>query len=292
MRTIGEISKLTGFSKRALQIYDEQGLLVPSRTDSGYRLYSDDDLIVLFFIKLLKQLDYGLTEIKRIMEGPNFDIWASLSTQIELLEQKKQNLECQIMLAKEVRRLSSGDDGPNTAEAICALLRHPEYAWLLLSPDDEETNEAYTCLSWLDDSLRRISESSLDELSDSYEQVLDESREFGISTQAFANLANQLAELRETKMPADSEQATKLVADAYNVLVEAYDDDPFMSFYLVGTYYGTGELTPPSLLAKMDEGTKREVMNLQTYIATAVKTFISTLELTEERKKALKELDN
>lgn len=292
MRTIGEISKLTGFSKRALQIYDEQGLLVPSRTDSGYRLYSDDDLIVLFFIKLLKQLDYGLMEIKRIMEGPNFDIWTSLSTQIELLEQKKQNLEYQIMLAKEVRRLSSGVDGPNTAEAICALLRHPEYAWLLLSPNDEETNEAYTCLSWLDDSFRRISESSLDELSDSYEQVLDESREFGISTQAFANLANQLAELREIKMPPDSEQATKLVADAYNVLVEAYDDDPFISFYLVGTYYGTGELTPPSLLAKMDEDTKREVANLQTYIATAVKTFISTLELTEERKKALKELDN
>ncbi|GEM_PF-508782 len=291
-RTIGEVSKLTGISKRALQIYDEQGLLVPSRTDSEYRLYSDDDLVVLFLIKLLKQLGYKLKEIKQIMESPDFDVQASLDAQIKMLEQKKRELECQIMLAKEVSHLASGDDGPNTGEAICALFRHPEYAWLLSSSDDEDANEAYAYFRWLNDSYERIGESGLDELSDNYRQMLDESKEFGISSQVFANLTNQLAELRDAGISPDSDQATKCVADAYRTLDEAYDEDPFASLYLVGTYYGTGELTPPSLLAKMDEDTQREIESMQIYMAKAVLTFVDTLELTEERKKAIGELGN
>ena len=42
MRTVNEVSKLTGVSIRALQYYDKIGLLAPSGyTASGYRLYDD-----------------------------------------------------------------------------------------------------------------------------------------------------------------------------------------------------------------------------------------------------------
>ena len=45
MRTVHEVSELTGVSVRALHHYDKIGLLHPSgRTDAGYRLYSDEDL--------------------------------------------------------------------------------------------------------------------------------------------------------------------------------------------------------------------------------------------------------
>ena len=43
MKTVKEISELTGISIRALRYYDEIGLLVPTdRTDTGYRLYDDE----------------------------------------------------------------------------------------------------------------------------------------------------------------------------------------------------------------------------------------------------------
>lgn len=287
MRSIGEVSKLTGISKRALQIYDEKGLLVPSRTDSEYRLYSDEDLVTLFLIKLFKELGYKLKDIKQIMESPDFDVRSSLRVQIELLEQKKIELEKQILLAKEVSRLVSDDDGPNTGEAICALLRHPEYAWLLSSSGGDEENEAYVYFNWLNDSLNRIESSSPEDLGDNYAQMLAESKEFGVSAQVFLNLTNRLAEFKEAGVPADSEETFSLVDGAYKTLDAAYDEDPFLSLYLIGTYYGTGELTPPSLLAQMDDETRGEIAEMQLYVAKAVQKYIDTLEMTDERKEAI-----
>lgn len=47
MKTISQVANLTGIS-RALQYYDEIGLLKPSElTPSGYRLYDDDALQAL-----------------------------------------------------------------------------------------------------------------------------------------------------------------------------------------------------------------------------------------------------
>ncbi|WP_330583628.1 MerR family transcriptional regulator [Geosporobacter ferrireducens] len=48
MRTVKQVSELTGVSVRALQYYDEIGLFKPSKvTESGYRMYDDDALEVL-----------------------------------------------------------------------------------------------------------------------------------------------------------------------------------------------------------------------------------------------------
>ena len=42
MKTVNEVSKLTGVSIRTLQYYDKIGLLKPAEyTESGYRLYDD-----------------------------------------------------------------------------------------------------------------------------------------------------------------------------------------------------------------------------------------------------------
>ena len=54
MRTVKEISDLTGISVRTLHYYDEIGLLKPTeKSDAGYRLYDDKALEtlqqVLFF---------------------------------------------------------------------------------------------------------------------------------------------------------------------------------------------------------------------------------------------------
>ena len=45
MRTVKEVSELTGISVRTLQYYDQIGLLPPAvRTQAGYRLYDDTAL--------------------------------------------------------------------------------------------------------------------------------------------------------------------------------------------------------------------------------------------------------
>ena len=70
MRTISQVTELTGISTRTLQYYDEIGLLKPSElTQSGYRLYDDEASQKLQQILFFKELGFKLKEIKEILQN-------------------------------------------------------------------------------------------------------------------------------------------------------------------------------------------------------------------------------
>lgn len=105
MRTVKEVSELTGISVRTLHHYDEIGLLKPSSvTEAGYRLYNDAALEKLYTILLFRELEFPLREIKQIMESPNFDPTEALEQQIQLLEKQYQHIGRLIALASEIQR--------------------------------------------------------------------------------------------------------------------------------------------------------------------------------------------
>ncbi|MCE0724877.1 preQ(1) synthase [Legionella sp. PC1000] len=86
---IKDISQMTSLTIRSLQYYDEIGLLKPTkRSMSGYRLYSETDLIRLQQITTLKFLGFSLSTIKKIMENPHFDVMASMGIQARELTEK------------------------------------------------------------------------------------------------------------------------------------------------------------------------------------------------------------
>lgn len=93
MKTVKEVSEITGISIRTLRYYDEIGLLKPTHlTEAGYRLYDDKALARLQEIMFFKELDIPLKEIKEIMEHPNYDREQILVTQKFLLERKRNRL--------------------------------------------------------------------------------------------------------------------------------------------------------------------------------------------------------
>ena len=67
--SIGRFSGLTGISANTLRRYDELGLLSPATTDpsSGYRLYAIEQLDVGVLIRLLRDLDVPLEEVKALV---------------------------------------------------------------------------------------------------------------------------------------------------------------------------------------------------------------------------------
>ena len=74
MKTVKEVSRISGVSVRTLHHYDAIGLLKPVRvTEAGYRLYDDEALKRLQSILLLRQLQFPLKEIKEILDAPGFD---------------------------------------------------------------------------------------------------------------------------------------------------------------------------------------------------------------------------
>ncbi|WP_313131918.1 MerR family transcriptional regulator [Anaerocolumna sp.] len=107
MKTVKQVSQLTGISIRTLQYYDEIGLFKPSQvTDAGYRLYNDDSLEVLQQILFFKELDFQLKDIKEIIENPNYDKIQAYRQQKELIQAKRDRLNGLLEL---LERLEKGE---------------------------------------------------------------------------------------------------------------------------------------------------------------------------------------
>lgn len=104
MKTVKEVSRLTGVSVRTLHHYDAIGLLKPTRvTEAGYRLYDDRALRRLQTILLFRELQFPLKEIKEILDTPGFDPMDALEQQIHLLELQRQHLETLISHARRIQ---------------------------------------------------------------------------------------------------------------------------------------------------------------------------------------------
>ena len=105
MKTVKEVSRLTGVSIRTLHHYDAIGLLKPTQvTEAGYRLYDDAALQRLQLILLFRQLQFPLKQIARILDSPVFDPKQALEQQIYLLELQKEHLERLISHARQIQK--------------------------------------------------------------------------------------------------------------------------------------------------------------------------------------------
>ncbi|MGN1329082.1 MAG: MerR family transcriptional regulator [Eubacterium sp.] len=71
MLKIGEFSKLSMLTVKALRFYEKEGLLVPATVDrfTGYRFYETNQLEAAALIKALRQLDFSVEEIKSHLNG-------------------------------------------------------------------------------------------------------------------------------------------------------------------------------------------------------------------------------
>ena len=105
MKTVKEVSRLTGVSVRPLHHYDAIDLLKPARvTEAGYRLYDDAALGRLQTILLFRELEFPLKEIKRMLDAADFDPLAALADQIRLLQLRREHLDRLIDHAQMIQK--------------------------------------------------------------------------------------------------------------------------------------------------------------------------------------------
>ena len=97
MKTVKELSNLTGISVRTLHYYDEIGLFKPTnKSEAGYRLYDDNALKILKQILFFREFDIPLKEIKRIIQNPTIKTNEILQMQQKMLLIKKERIKCLI----------------------------------------------------------------------------------------------------------------------------------------------------------------------------------------------------
>ena len=86
MLKIGEFSKLSHLTVKALRFYEKEQLLIPASTDrwTGYRFYETRQLADAAKIKAYRQLGFSIEEIRAILSGKNAtDIFAVKAKELE-----------------------------------------------------------------------------------------------------------------------------------------------------------------------------------------------------------------
>lgn len=126
MRTVKDVSEITGISIRTLRYYDEIGLLKPTElTEAGYRLYDNKALEKLQEIMFFKELEIPLIDIKKIMDNPNYDKERALLAQKSLLEQKRNRLNGIIELITDVMKgVNTMSFGAFSNEEVQKMVNH------------------------------------------------------------------------------------------------------------------------------------------------------------------------
>lgn len=106
---IEDVATKTGLTKRAIRYYEDIELIKPVRTESSYRLYTEEDIDKIIRIKELKDsIGFSLNEVKDIfdLELNLIDIFKgkkqdeklvngaikTLGSQLKLIEEKEQTL--------------------------------------------------------------------------------------------------------------------------------------------------------------------------------------------------------
>jgi len=110
---IGELARKTGTSIRMLRYYEAQGLLAPSRTMNGYRVYSGDDLQIVKRIQTLGEAGMTLALIQKFLpcalEGrgefePCDELLRLLHQQIDRVKERQQKLQESLALLNSLLR--------------------------------------------------------------------------------------------------------------------------------------------------------------------------------------------
>lgn len=109
---VGELAKHTGLTVRALHHYDEIGLLRPSgRSESGYRLYSREDVARLHGIQALRQLGLALGDIAAMLDEGGTPPGLIIEQQIRALDREiARSTELRDHLDLLQHQLAKGDE--------------------------------------------------------------------------------------------------------------------------------------------------------------------------------------
>ena len=135
---IGDIAKATGISAKMIRYFEETGLIRPAtRAMSGYRVYSDNDLQTLRFVRRARDLGFTVKQIDDLLTLWRDRTRASASVKeiamghVAALEKKMQELKEMSDTLLHLASHCHGDNRPDcpilttlgSTEAVAALPR-------------------------------------------------------------------------------------------------------------------------------------------------------------------------
>lgn len=98
--TTAQFAKLHGVNKRTLHYYDNIGLFSPKNKDkNGYRYYDSSQSVDFEYIRMLKDLDMSIKELKAYIKDPNADKF------VKIAEDKEREIDAEIKRLKRTKQI-------------------------------------------------------------------------------------------------------------------------------------------------------------------------------------------
>ncbi len=125
---IGEAAKISGVNAKLIRHYESIGVIPKaSRSESGYRSYSESDVNILSFVKRARNLGFAMKEIKKLVSlwknrsRASADVKSLAVKHIEEMEQKIAELQGMVKTLKHLSKNCRGDNRPD-----CPILNNLE----------------------------------------------------------------------------------------------------------------------------------------------------------------------
>lgn len=122
---IGQASKASGVTAKMIRHYEAIGLMPKiTRADSGYRIYAENDLHSLRFIRRARILGFSMKEIKKLLGlwrnkvRPSSEVKKLATRHIRELDEKISELQAMANALRTLAQKCHGDDRPE-----CPILR-------------------------------------------------------------------------------------------------------------------------------------------------------------------------
>ncbi|MGF0096675.1 MerR family transcriptional regulator [Peptoniphilus sp. SGI.035] len=214
-----EVQNRTGLTRKAIEYYEEKGLINPKRLENGYRDYSDQDIEILKEISLFSKVGLSVAEIKEILHSQDSSLATILrNKEYELdIEKKKRDVLKLIINGEEQDTISKELDLLEANKTIYERLmdKFPGYFGQLLF-------SAYKIF------LNEYLEEDGKEAFEKYINYLDNLPEFQLS-----NEENRYIEsLTKSFSMADLEKINESKIEAVNNTKEWFKDNKkFISYY-------------------------------------------------------------
>lgn len=133
---IGQAAKSSGVSAKMIRYYEETGLIPPvERTQAGYRIYADQDVHMLRFIRRARDLGFSVEGIRELLGlwrdhgRQSADVKRLALAHVAELRQKIRTLEDMANTLETLAQCCQGNDRPD-----CPILSELEAPHPATSP--------------------------------------------------------------------------------------------------------------------------------------------------------------
>ncbi len=125
---IGELAELSNVSQDTLRYYEKKGLLTPStRSEAGYRLYSQQSILCIRFILSAKEVGFTLNEIRELLtlevskdEASCQEVKLFVEDKINTINQRIREMQT---MKKSLQQMSDTCSGSNKSATHCSILK-------------------------------------------------------------------------------------------------------------------------------------------------------------------------